>query len=148
MKVRLTPEVEEQIRQHGEEDYPYECCGFLVGELQDGVKVITEIRRQANERDESRETRYLIRPEEFRAAERYAREQGKDMLGIYHSHPDHPSEPSEYDRNHAWPWYAYLILSVQDGEASRLQGWQLRDDRSAFNESQIEIQEYVQADKN
>ena len=147
MKVRLTPEVEEQIREHGEDDYPYECCGFLIGELQDDVKVITEIRRQANERDESRETRYLIRPEEFRAAEKYAREQGKDMLGIYHSHPDHPSQPSEYDRNHAWPWYAYLILSVQDGEAARLQGWQLRDDRSAFDESQIEIQQFAPTDK-
>lgn len=139
MSVQLTDKVYQAILQHGEKDYPYECCGFLIGESDEDIKKIDEIRQQENERDESRETRYLIHPEEFMAAERYARKQGKEMLGIYHSHPDHPSRPSNYDREHAWPWYAYLILSVQDGEAATLQAWQLTDDRSKFDEIELLI---------
>ena len=134
MIVRLTEQAGETIYQHGEDDYPCECCGFLIGTRKDGIREITEVRRQPNRRGDSQETRYLIRPEEFRDAERYAKESGQEMLGIYHSHPDHPARPSEYDREHAWPWYAYLILSVQSGKAADLYGWQLRDDRSGFDE--------------
>ncbi|HKJ67472.1 MAG TPA: M67 family metallopeptidase [bacterium] len=139
MTVRLQENVYEAIQSHGEEDYPYECCGFLIGVSQDGKRIVREIRAQRNERENSQETRYFISPQEFQAAERYAREQHCETLGIYHSHPDHPARPSQYDLEHAWPWYAYLILSVSGGTADELRAWQLRDDRSAFEAVDMEI---------
>ncbi len=149
MRVVLPAAIMDQIRQHAEETYPHECCGFLLGDQEDGTRLIREIRRQPNERAESRETRFLITPEQFRNAERYAKKAGLAMLGIYHSHPDHPARPSEYDRDHAWPWYSYLILSVGGGAAggrgvggeSRL--WQLKDDRSGFEPHDLVIKETI-----
>ena len=93
--------VADHIRRHGEEEYPHECCGFLFGTLIEGTQQIVEARRQSNARTESREIRFLISPEDFREAERYARKSGRQMLGIYHSHPDDAAHPSEYDRDHA-----------------------------------------------
>ncbi|MCF7803190.1 MAG: M67 family metallopeptidase [Candidatus Marinimicrobia bacterium] len=140
MTVKLSKEITQEIYDHGEKDYPYECCGFLIGKQDGDDRIITEIRRQPNQREDSQETRFLIQPEEFRDAERYAKETGQEMLGIYHSHPESPARPSEYDRNHAWPWYSYLILSVRDGEAAEMYGWQLRDDRSQFDEIPLELE--------
>ncbi len=139
MKLVVPSVLMEQIRGHGEETYPHECCGFLFGSQDDGTRVVREIRRQANERTDSRENRFLITPEQFRDAERAARKAGLLMLGIYHSHPDSPARPSEYDREHAWPWYSYLITSVGRGAAGESRLWQLRDDRSGFDPREIEI---------
>ena len=139
MKLVLPARIMEQIRSHGEETYPHECCGFLFGSQEDGSRLVSEIRRQANERTDSRENRFLITPEQFRDAERAARKAGLLMLGIYHSHPDSPARPSEYDRDHAWPWYSYLILSVGRGAAGESRVWQLRDDRSGFDPRESEI---------
>jgi proteasome lid subunit RPN8/RPN11 len=139
MKLVLPAGIMEQIRRHGEEDYPHECCGFLFGSQDDRSRLVIEIRRQANERTDSRRNRFLITPEQFRDAERAARKAGLLMLGIYHSHPDSPARPSEYDRDHAWPWYSYLILSVQRGAAAEAFLWQLRDDRSGFDPREMEI---------
>src|SRR5271169_191898 len=75
---------------------------------------------------------FSITPEDFRAAERAAAERGLDLLGWYHSHPDHPARPSEFDREHAWPWYSYVIVSVDGGVPKDLTSWQLEDDRSKF----------------
>jgi proteasome lid subunit RPN8/RPN11 len=133
MTVVIGSGVVDHIRQHGEEEYPHECCGFLFGTLVDGTQQVVEARRQSNARTESREVRFLITPEDFRAAEKYARQSGRQMLGIYHSHPDDAARPSDYDREHAWPWYSYLILSVGRGKAGDLNAWQLRDDRSGFD---------------
>ena len=133
MTVVMARGVADHIRRHGEEAYPHECCGFLFGTLVDGTQWIVEARRQSNTRTESREIRFLISPEDFREAEKHARQSGRQMLGIYHSHPDDAARPSEYDRDHAWPWYSYLILSVARGAAGDLNAWQLRDDRSGFD---------------
>jgi len=141
MKVILSPQVLAEIRRHGEETYPHECCGFLMGRQEDGARTIIEIQRQSNEHEEGHETRFLITPEAFRAAERSARKAGRDMLGIYHSHPDHPARPSEYDRDHAWPWYCYLIITVGKGKAGDLNAWQLREDRSGFDPVALETKE-------
>ena len=135
----LSGDIMDQIRRHGEETYPYECCGFLMGSQDDGARLVSEIRRQANERRESRETRFLITPLEFREAERAARKAGLLMVGIYHSHPDSPARPSDYDRDHAWPWYSYLILSVSGGRAGEANAWELKDDRSGFESRALEI---------
>ena len=139
MKLVVPAPLMEQIRSHGEETYPHECCGFLFGSQADGTRLVREVRRQPNERTESRENRFLITPEQFRDAERAARKAGFLMLGIYHSHPDSPARPSEYDRDHAWPWYSYLITSVGRGAAGDSRVWELRDDRSGFDPRDLEV---------
>ena len=88
-----------------------------MGRQDDRTREISEIRRQPNERADSRENRFLITPAQFRDAERYGRKAGLVMLGIYHSHPDHPARPSQYDRDRAWPWFSYLIIPVSKGDA-------------------------------
>jgi proteasome lid subunit RPN8/RPN11 len=133
MKVLVSEEILAQIRKHGEEIYPHECCGFMLGSARDGEQRITEIRSQRNERTESRENRFVISPEQFKAEENYARKAGVQLVGIYHSHPDSPARPSDYDREHAWPWFSYLIVSVVGGKAMEAQAWQLREDRSGFD---------------
>jgi len=91
----------------------------------------------ANQRDTERRTRYLIGPDEFRAAEARARAAGLDIIGFYHSHPDHPAIPSAFDREHAWPWYTYVIVSVHDGRPGVPRAWRLAEDRSRFLELPI-----------
>ncbi|HET6451240.1 MAG TPA: M67 family metallopeptidase [Spirochaetia bacterium] len=140
MKLVLTAAILDQIRRHGEETYPHECCGFLFGGQEDGTRTIAEIRRQENERSDSKNNRFLITPIEFRNAERAARAAGLQMVGIYHSHPDSPARPSEYDRDHAWPWYSYLIVSVGKGTAGDCHVWELKEDRSGFVTQDLEIE--------
>jgi proteasome lid subunit RPN8/RPN11 len=130
----------DQIRRHGEETYPHECCGFLLGSADDGLRRIVEIRGQPNERTDSRENRFLISPEQFRDAERHARKAGQQMVGIYHSHPDSPPRPSQYDRDHAWPWFGYIIVSVGAGRAGEARAWELREDRSGYDSVRLEIE--------
>ena len=86
---------------------------------------------------ETRHNRYLIPPEEILQGELEAEERGLDVIGYFHSHPDHPARPSEFDRDHAWPWYSYLIISVIDGKAGDSRAWQLREDRSGFAEETL-----------
>ena len=138
MKVVVPGEILQRIRRHGEETYPHECCGFMLGRAEDGMQRIMEIRSQPNERTESRENRFVISPEQFKAAEAYARKAGLQLVGIYHSHPDSPARPSEYDRDHAWPWFSYVIVSVKGGKAAEANAWQLRDDRSGFDPLALE----------
>lgn len=141
MSIHIPKHLVEQINKHGEKEYPHECCGFLFGHVTENERHITELRLQTNEREDSRENRFLISPDEFMMAERYARKSGLAMLGVYHSHPDHPAVPSQFDRDHAWPWYTYLIVSVAQGEAGVLKGWQLREDRSGYDELTLTIEE-------
>ncbi len=138
MKVVVPGDILDRMRRHGEETYPHECCGFMLGTAEDGMQHIREIRSQPNERTESRENRFIISPEQFKAAETYARTTGQQLVGIYHSHPDSPARPSEYDRDHAWPWFSYVIVSVKGGRAAEANAWQLRDDRSGFDALTLE----------
>ena len=148
MTIIVPGPIMDQIRAHGEETYPHECCGFLFGGQEDGKRVITQIRRQANERTESQTNRFLITPAQFRDAERAARSAGLQMVGIYHSHPDSPARPSEYDRDHAWPWYSYIITSVGKGTAGESHAWELREDRSGFVAQELEIAEMEEMERN
>jgi proteasome lid subunit RPN8/RPN11 len=91
-----------------------------------------------NLREDARSNRYLIAPEQLLAVDRSAREAGLEVLGFFHSHPDHPPEPSGFDREHAWPWYSYLIVAVERGRNAGQRAWRLREDRSAFDEEPIE----------
>lgn len=121
---------EAAIRAHAREAYPHECCGALVG----ANDVVHEVVALPNTTAEGPRRRFLVRPADYRAAERQAGDRGWDLLGFYHSHPDHPPRPSQYDLDHAWPSFYYVIVAVARGVDGELRSWRLRGDRSAFEE--------------
>ena len=131
----LQPAVDAAIRTHGRDTFPHECCGALLG--RDGA--VHEAFALANTTDEGPRRRFLVRPDDYRGAEKRARETGLELLGFYHSHPDHPARPSQYDLDHAWPSFSYVIVSVMAGEDKLLTSWQLKADRSAFDQEPVEI---------
>lgn len=139
MKLILKPEAEAVIRDHAKMDYPHECVGALIGVDDGAQRVIEQALPLQNERADERERRYLVSAEQALKAERVADISGKMLLGFYHSHPDHPAVPSEYDRQHAaFSWYTYIIISVSEGEPQALKAWNLREDRSAFDPQEVE----------
>jgi proteasome lid subunit RPN8/RPN11 len=129
MAVTLPTAVSDAIRRHGAEAYPHECCGALIG--RDGF--VTEAFALPNTTEEGPRRRFLVRASDYREAERRASALGAELLGFYHSHPDHPARPSQYDLDHAWPFFSYVIVSVREGAPADLTSWRLRDDRSAFD---------------
>ncbi len=118
----------EQIRVSAEQCYPNECCGLLLGK----DRSVIEIRAVENVAEESRRSRYLISPLDLYNADNYVRGIGLEVIGVYHSHPDHPARPSTYDREHAVPHYLYLIVNVTNGRAGDIGGWTLGDWESPF----------------
>jgi proteasome lid subunit RPN8/RPN11 len=128
--IVLTAAVDDAIRRHGEETYPHECCGALVGQ---GGHVTTTV-PLPNTTEEGPRRRFLVRPSDYRMAEGRATELSGELLGFYHSHPDHPARPSQYDLDHAWPTFAYVIVAVAAGRAGDMSVWWLKDDRSSFEE--------------
>jgi proteasome lid subunit RPN8/RPN11 len=136
--ITLSSGVVEQIRAHGRETYPNECCGALIGS--DGI--VSETLALPNTTEEGPRRRFLVRPSDYRAAEARAGERQAELLGFYHSHPDHPAQPSQYDLDHAWPSFSYVILSVRDGAHGEIRSWQLREDRSAFDEEDIRTESF------
>ena len=139
MSLRVDDGDLETIYAHGRETYPEECCGVMIGRTAPGDEAeVVEIVSAANEREEeSRHNRFLISPRALLQAQRSARERDLEIVGYYHSHPDHPARPSDFDRDHAWPGQSYLIISVQKGEVADCRSWRLRDDRSAFDEEKV-----------
>ncbi len=129
----------ERMNRHGEQDYPRECCGLLIGSFSpSSERVVHEVVPISNAREEpAKRNRFLITAEELMRGERYARRTNRDVVGFYHSHPDHPAEPSAFDLEHAWPRYSYIIVSVEQGTATNVASWQLQDDRSRFDSEQI-----------
>ena len=155
MSLLLNKSHLESIRQHAAKDYPSECCGMMLGKADADRKTVTEVVPLTNLRhdparsqellpldDQSRETeknRFLIDPLDQLRVEKDARKRGLDVLGYYHSHPDHPARPSDYDRDHAWPWYSYVIISVEKGVPKDLTSWLLAEDRSTFGAEALMI---------
>ena len=145
----------EKIRAHGAETYPHECCGALLGRDGDDVdaganeqppSAIPKAGREVlglyplvNRREDSPRNRFSVTAEDVLEADRAAQKQGLEVIGWYHSHPDHPARPSQYDRDHAWPWYSYIIVSVQNGAPQDMTSWRLNDDRAEFSPEGIEI---------
>ena len=128
----------DEMRQHGERDYPFECCGLMLGQFAEGRKVVVATYPISNAREEeSKRNRFLILPEELMRGEKFAREKGLDVVGFYHSHPDDRAVPSRYDLEHAWPTYSYVVVSVEQGKAVDLRSWEMESDRSRFNEEEI-----------
>ena len=137
--IALDPQQEDEIRRHGEEEYPHECCGLLMGRFnEDGHKRVFEVHPVSNAREEdARHNRSLILPDEYIRGERRARQLGLEVIGNYHSHPDQQAVPSPFDLDHAWPTWSYLIVSVREGRARDLRAWEMRSDRSRFDEEEI-----------
>lgn len=133
MRVTLDAGVGAAIRLHGEETFPHECCGALFG--RDGR--ITAVLALPNTTEEGPRRRFMVRPTDYRAAEQRASQLGAELLGFYHSHPDHPARPSQYDLDHAWPTFAYVIVSVMAGAARDMTVWFLKEDRSSFDEGEL-----------
>ena len=146
MAIRVKQQHLNEIKKHGEETYPHECCGFLIGEKDGEVNVLRRVHRAVNEwaksdERESKANRYLITPEQARQAERSAREQGFGVIGFYHSHPDHPARPSGFDLDHScWPTDSYIIVSVEKGQASVLNSF-TKPDYEKFEQEEILIAE-------
>ena len=133
-RVALPPSALEAIRRHAGRGYPHEVCGFLLGQADPAGRryTVRAPRPAENRRTDEARTRYLIDPEAYRAAEREAAERGLDIAGFYHSHPDAPARPSEFDRAHAWPSIPYLIVAVGTKGPGEATAWLLADDRSRF----------------
>ena len=129
-RIVVSAAVDDAIRRHGEETYPHECCGALVGH---GGRVRATV-PLPNTTEEGPRRRFLVRPSDYRMAESRASELNGELLGFYHSHPDHPARPSQFDLDHAWPTFAYLIVAVAAGRAGDMTVWWLKDDRSSFEE--------------
>ena len=125
--------IDGEIRRHGEETYPHECCGALVGT---GTRVTATV-ALPNMTEEGPRRRFMVRPADYRVAEQKATELGGELLGFYHSHPDHPARPSQYDLDHAWPTFAYIIVAVASGKSEAMTVWYLKEDRSAFDEGEL-----------
>jgi len=130
-----------QLKQHVEGTYPYEGGGWLIGRTAEtGRKIVTEIKPIENQRAiEDQHNRILITDQMYREGEAYADEKDLLLIGFFHSHPDHPARPSEFDREHALPWWSYVIVSVQQGQAADVLSWELREDRSAFEAEEIRL---------
>jgi proteasome lid subunit RPN8/RPN11 len=128
----------EEIKAHGEETYPYECGGMLIGTFQDNdLRTVHEIFPLENSSVEDQTVRILISPRDVLKAERYARSQKLEVIGYYHSHPEDSAIPSQYDLDHALPVWSYIIVSVIGGKSADIRSWVMENDRSKFNEEEV-----------
>lgn len=137
--IRLKSADIEEIKDIAQKTYPHECCGVMVGSVEDGVKTVTELVPAENQRTDSPANRYLITPDLLNELEKKLKDTDRAIVGFFHSHPDVPARPSTYDQDHAWPWYSYVIVSVNKGEAGEIHNWKLREDRSAFDAEKMEL---------
>ena len=137
--INITEEIVKQFEEHAEKEYPHECCGFILGDFKVEESIGLEYIPAPNIKEENRERRFLIDPMAYQKAEDEADKLGLSVISIVHSHPDHPDKPSEFDREHAWPGFSYIIISIQDGKAVSYRSWQLNADRKFFIEENIKI---------
>jgi proteasome lid subunit RPN8/RPN11 len=152
--LKMSAEIAQNIREHGAQGYPNECCGALLGRdveattaattgagVSLSAREILALFPLVNRREDSPRNRFSVTAEDVRDSEKAAREKGLDVVGWYHSHPDHPARPSQYDREHAWPWYSYIIVSVANGNPQEMTSWRLSDDRSEYACEEIAIRD-------
>ena len=158
--IRVSEAHLDAIRRHGAAEFPRECCGVLLGDVEQGAKVVREVRPLPNTFEPSdefersigdpvepgegppvgRERRYMVSPDTMYKLMREERQTKRKVLGFYHSHPNHPARPSEYDRVWAMNWYSYAIVSVMDREPSDLTWWTLSEDGAKFDAETIQIE--------
>ncbi|MBI5328420.1 MAG: M67 family metallopeptidase [Deltaproteobacteria bacterium] len=145
----FSKEIYNEIISHAEESYPHEACGALVGEQKQGVgesaqrsgigKNVLKSRRLENMNKDRANDRYEINPKELLQVEKEASLNGLEIIGFYHSHPDHPDRPSSFDRERAWPLYSYVIISVQNGKTASVKSWTFEDEKEAFKEEEVRV---------
>jgi proteasome lid subunit RPN8/RPN11 len=138
VSLRIGPRETEILNAHLVAAYPEEGCGALLGLDRDGAREVARALPFDNRREDSRHNRYVIAPEQILAAEREARSLGLDLIGFFHSHPDHPARPSAFDLEHAWPYYSYLIVGIERGRVGEMRSWRLAEDRSQFEAEPLE----------
>ncbi|MBE9004438.1 M67 family metallopeptidase [Fortiea sp. LEGE XX443] len=148
--MNLKSEHIQTIRSHAESTYPNECCGLMLGYLDNQTKTVVEIiptenawsaesvNFDSNHAEHNEKQRYAIAPQVMLQVQKAARDKLLNIIGIYHSHPDYPAIPSECDRQYAWPEYSYIIVSIQNGQADELLSWSL-DDNHQFQPELIDI---------
>jgi proteasome lid subunit RPN8/RPN11 len=127
----------DEIRTQGERAYPAECCGVLGGRV-DGLKEVVRLVAVANRRTDDPH-RYLIAPDDLLRTTADLSRLGLEVLGFYHSHPDHPAAPSAFDVDHAWPWYSYIIVAVNQGRAGEISSWELEEDGRSMRPELLDI---------
>lgn len=137
--IRCSKEIEKAIREFGEQEYPNECCGLLLGKINsDNSREVTEVLPISNaQKEENRYNRFLITSKDMLKGELYAQKHNIEIIGFYHSHPDHPARPSQFDLEHAWPVYSYIIVSVIKEKADLMTSWLLSSDRANFEEEEV-----------
>lgn len=138
----FTREAERRMAQICEKGYPYEICGMLLGKEAPERRVL-EVFECRNLNREKPQTRYDLDPKDYLEGERKARKEGLSVLGIFHSHPDHPDRPSETDRQAAWPYFSYVIASVQKGRMVSFRSWRLEETQQRFQEEPVKVEDTV-----
>jgi proteasome lid subunit RPN8/RPN11 len=139
--IALRAETLAAIREHGREAYPEECCGALLGVETNGTARVARVERIENARREERQRRYRIEPLEYARVERLADAEGLSVLGFYHSHPDHPAVPSEYDREHGLPFFHYVVVAVGAESPGEAASYVLSEDRGVFEREEVLVED-------
>ncbi len=138
-KIILHQNIIDDFINHAQGEYPHECCGFILGEFKSNDSVALKYISVENKKQENRERRFLIDPSAYQKAEDEADKHKLSIISIVHSHPDHPDKPSDFDLNHAWPGFSYIIISIKNGKFQSYRSWQLNQDRSTFIEEEINV---------
>ncbi len=141
--IRITNDSVRRIEEHGERNYPEECCGIMLGINNEVTPIVEAVVELENEQGENRRRRFFVTPAQYIRAERLAKERKMELLGFYHSHPDHPAIPSAYDTEHALPWFTYIIVSVMHGEPKNMTAWVLSETRERFEERSLSVEEQL-----
>lgn len=137
--LRVKREALEKMIKQAERDYPYETCGLMLGKSKDNVREVYEVFETPNSNPDRKHDRYEISPKDYMRAEDYAMSKGLEIVGVYHSHPDHPDRPSQFDLERAFPELSYIIFSVQKGKVVSYRSWELSGNK--FEEEKIEVLE-------
>ena len=125
------------IKVHVKKAYPHECCGLLIGKDKGGNKEVVETCLLTNLNKERANDRYEVDPKEYMKYDQDAGKKKLSIIGIYHSHPDHPSRPSEFDASRAWEWYSYMIIAIANGTEFEIKSWVFNESEKIFNEEEI-----------
>ena len=139
-KIRLSQKIIGKISNHAIDEFPHECCGFLIGKFNDEQADADEYVSAKNSVEENKERRFIIDPVEYMQVESRADAQNMSLIGIVHSHPNSPAVPSEFDRNHAFSGFSYIIISVMKNDVKEIRSWRLTEDREKFIEEHIDKQ--------
>jgi len=136
-KINISNTAKMLMIQDAIQTFPNECCGFFYGYEKEGIRYIELAQVTVNNKLGDQRRRFEISPLAYMQAERFAEENGLTLLGIYHSHPNHPAIPSVHDFNKALPYFSYIIIAVKAKKFERLRSWRLNETNSAFEEEQI-----------